>query len=385
MKKVLHSILTGICLISTSLSVVHAESKVKLMKTPNEGVQPKIIVDSSDNIHLIYYKGDAEAGDIYYTRKESGGDFIEPIRINSVSHSAIAMGTIRGAQFAVDRKQRVHVVWNGSGLTKQEWMHGPPMFYTRLKEDGSGFEEQRVITGHWPVDGGGAIGVDSSNRVFIFWHSGEEGTGEDNRSIFARISEDNGSSFDRETIISPDGAGVCGCCSMQAAVDRNDNVYVMYRTAGKGEHRDINLLLSTDRGKSFEDQIIDEWKLQACPMSSMSFGETDRYMLAGWETENQVRFAPMEKGSLMKLEIKFALEDDSKMKHPVFATSTNGEVLLVWAEGTGWKQGGTIAWQQYDSQINPVGKLHRPDAEVPMWSFLAAYYSPPEDTFYILH
>jgi hypothetical protein len=385
MKKILQSLFLGICLIGASHSTVNAETKVKLAKTPNEGIQPKVIVDGSGTIHLVYYKGDAQSGNIYYSRKNSGDDFTAPIRINSVPDSSVAMGTIRGAQFAVDRHNRIHVVWNGSRNTKPENHHGPPMFYARLKEDGSEFEDQRIISGDWPVDGGGAVAVDASDRVFIFWHSGEEGAEDANRSIYARISSDQGASFGGETVISPEGTGVCGCCAMQATVDHKENVYVVYRTARNGNQRDINLLMSQDGGEHFSDKILDKWTLEACPMSSMSFCETEKNMLVGWETEQQVRFLPVDLGQLKTGKIITPTDKAKSMKHPVFASSPDGDFLLVWAEGTGWKQGGTIAWQKYDSFGKAAEKVNRSITEVPMWSFLAAYYSQSEDTFIILH
>ncbi|MDA0349841.1 MAG: GMC family oxidoreductase [Verrucomicrobia bacterium] len=174
MKKVAQLLLLGISLLGVLHSTVDAETNVKLLKTPNDGIQPKVVVDASGTVHLVYYKGDAQSGNLYYVRKDSGGDFASPLRINSVPDSSVAMGTIRGAQFAVDKHKRIHVVWNGSKNTQPENHHGPPMFYARLKEDGSGFEEQRIISGDWSVDGGGAVAVDASGRVFIFWHSGEK-------------------------------------------------------------------------------------------------------------------------------------------------------------------------------------------------------------------
>jgi hypothetical protein len=385
MKKILHSILLGGCLIGASLSALNAETKVKLIKTPNEGIQPKVIVDDSGTVHLVYYKGDAQSGNIYYTRKDSSGNFSSPMRINSVPDSSVAMGTIRGAQFAVDKHNRIHVVWNGSRNTKPENHHGPPMFYARLKEDGSVFEKQRIISGDWPVDGGGAVAVDATDRVFIFWHSGKEGAGDANRNIYARISTDQGTRFGSETVISPKGAGVCGCCAMQATVDSRDNVYVVYRTARNGKQRDINLLMSQDGGANFSDEILDKWALEACPMSSMSFCETDKNMLVGWETEQQVRFLPIDLDRLKTGAVTNPSDKAKSMKHPAFASSPEGDVLWVWAEGTGWKQGGTVAWQLYDSSGKSAGRVNRSSAEVAMWSFLAAYYDHSDNTFLILH
>src|SRR5258708_1449801 len=82
---------------------------VDLLKTPNGGLQPQAVVDSSGVIHLIYLYGDPAAADIGYTRKSPGdSDFSRPIRVNNQPGSAVALGTVRGAHLALGRSDRIH-------------------------------------------------------------------------------------------------------------------------------------------------------------------------------------------------------------------------------------------------------------------------------------
>src|SRR3954453_22395814 len=90
-------------------------SRVTVLQTPDGGIQPQAAIDDRGTIHLIYYKGDAAAGDLFSTRYDLGkGDFSTPVRVNSQPGSAIAMGMIRGGQVALGKEGRVHVAWNGS-------------------------------------------------------------------------------------------------------------------------------------------------------------------------------------------------------------------------------------------------------------------------------
>src|SRR5262249_46685169 len=76
--------------------------RVTLLRTPGGGIQPQAAVDSKGVVHLIYYKGDPGGGDVFYVRQKPGMEtFSKPIQVNSQSGSAIAAGTIRGAQLAV--------------------------------------------------------------------------------------------------------------------------------------------------------------------------------------------------------------------------------------------------------------------------------------------
>src|SRR6266436_4986464 len=91
-----------------------SSGQVTVIRTPDNGIQPQAASDSKGVVHLIYYKGDPGAGDIFYVRRLPGqADFSKPLRVNSRPGSAIAMGTIRGAQLAVGKNGRIHVAWNG--------------------------------------------------------------------------------------------------------------------------------------------------------------------------------------------------------------------------------------------------------------------------------
>ena len=45
-------------------SSVGADAKITLLRTPDHGIQPQAAVDDKGTLHLIYFKGDAFAGDL---------------------------------------------------------------------------------------------------------------------------------------------------------------------------------------------------------------------------------------------------------------------------------------------------------------------------------
>src|SRR5262245_12565382 len=88
-------------------------TKVSLERTPNGGIQPQAVADAKGAVHLIYFKGEAGAGDLFYVRRDASRErFSAPIRVNSQPASAIATGTVRGGQIALGKDGRVHVAWN---------------------------------------------------------------------------------------------------------------------------------------------------------------------------------------------------------------------------------------------------------------------------------
>jgi hypothetical protein len=95
-------------------SMAAESSRVALVRCPGDGIQPQAVSDRRGTVHLIYYRGDPRHGDLFYVRQEPAQtSFSKPIPVNTRPGSAIAMGTIRGAQLALGKNGRVHVAWNG--------------------------------------------------------------------------------------------------------------------------------------------------------------------------------------------------------------------------------------------------------------------------------
>jgi hypothetical protein len=328
------------------------ENKVTIIKTPEGGVQPQAAVDERGAIHVVYLYGDPAAANIGYARKDAGAEsFSRPIRVNSEPGSAIAVGAVRGARLAVGRGGKVHVAWNGSSRAA---IKGPgdsaPMLYSRLSKDGTGFEPQRnLMHSTSGLDGGGSLAADFLGNVYVIWHGqqvvdGKPGTGEDKRRVHLAQSKDNGATFEVERAISPTSTGACGCCGTAALASPQGELFVMYRSAREVVHRDMNLLVSNDRGASFRSIDLQPWEIGGCPMSTSSLTDVKGRVLAAWETSKQVYFAGVTRAGSSPIAPVPAPGDGKNRKHPAIAASAAGEVLLTWTDGTGWKRGGTLNW-----------------------------------------
>jgi hypothetical protein len=101
-------------------------------------------------------------------------------------------------------------------------------------------------------------------------------------------------------------------------------------------------------------------------MSSMSFAEASGNVFAAWETGGQVFYGKVD-GAGVK-QIVAAPGEGKGRKHPRIAVNNQGQVLLVWTEGTAWQRGGSLAWQLFDARGNVVGGKGSV-AGVPVWSF----------------
>jgi len=363
-----------------------ASPRVEIVRAPEGGFQCQTAVDARGVTHLIYLKGTPKACDAFYTRRE-GSNWALPLRVNSRPNSAVAMGTIRGPQLALGKGGRVHVVWFGSS---EAGIKGPagsaPLLYARLNDAGTAFEPERnLMQASSSLDGGPGVAADASGNVYVAWQAASEsgkGEGPGKRQLWVARSTDDGKSFNRDAPAWEEPLGACPCCSTEAFVDAKGVLYVQYRMAANDTERDMILLVSTDRGRTFQGKRIDPWPINACPMSSEAFSEGGGALVAAWETQGQVKYARVEPGSPRLSAPVGAPGPAEGRKHPVVALNGKAELLFAWTEGTGWNRGGALAWQVYDSSGRP-GEQGRLPGAIPVWG-LAAVAARPDGSFLIV-
>jgi hypothetical protein len=113
-------VLTAAFLVVAALSTIGRagapQPSVSVIRVPNLGIQPQI-VERDGIVHLLYFTGDPQKGDLnYVTSRDYGKAFSTPIRVNSESGTAMATGNIRGGQMAIGANGIVHVAWIGSSV-----------------------------------------------------------------------------------------------------------------------------------------------------------------------------------------------------------------------------------------------------------------------------
>ncbi|MBX9583612.1 MAG: glycoside hydrolase [Gemmataceae bacterium] len=354
------------------------EGQVTTLRVPDGGIQPQVAVDRKGTVHLVYFTGDPKAGRLFYARSEANGKFSEPVPVNH-RPNAIAVGNIRGAHLALGKNGRVHVAWFGVGDADGAGKSGKetPLLYTRMAEDGKGFEPERnVITKAFGLDGGGSVAADDGGTVYVAWHAGgPDGHGEANRRVWVARSEDEGRTFTAETPAFKEPTGACGCCGLKAYVDGNGTLYVAYRSATEKVNRDTYLLVSRDKGRSFTGEDVHGWTVGVCPMSSYALAEGDGGVRLAWETAGQVYLAHVDEKT-GKPSGKLTPPGAGKgQKHPAVAVNARGETILAWTEGTSWGRGGAVAWQVFDKEGRPTAVQGRAEG-VPAWSLVAVFAKP---------
>ena len=376
-----------ICLCSVgifaALSRSPQTSDVKLVRIPNGGIQPEAAVGADGDIHLIYFRGTPAHGDLFYVKSsDAGATWSSPLRVNSQPGTAIATGTIRGGQIALGNNDAVHVAWNGSSeaeaigpLNPESGKRGAPMLYSRLNAAGTAFEPERnVMTHTFGLDGGGTVAADRAGNVYVAWHGKAAGApeGEAGRQVWVAESHDGGQTFAPEKPAWKEPTGACGCCGMAMFADTGGTVRALYRSATENVHRDIYLITSQDRGRTFAGRKLDTWQINACPMSSMAFAEANGRIQGAWETGGHVYFEDLTSSNAMPVA---GTNEGKNSKHPRLAIMPGGDTVMAWTEGTGWARGGSLAWQLFDPTGKPLGEKHTAPG-IPTWSMAAVVPQP---------
>ena len=131
-----------LCLLVVLLLGSVAVAEIHIQKTPDGGVQPRLNIDESGNIHLLYFKKrlsapSAREGNLYYRQYlPKQNRFGLPIKVSSTAYD-IRTYAIARASMAVGGDGRVHVVWYLPGDNQY--------FYTRSNTERSQFEIQQTF------------------------------------------------------------------------------------------------------------------------------------------------------------------------------------------------------------------------------------------------
>ena len=370
--------------------------EIRVKRVLDQGLQPQAVTGPDGAVHLIYFSGEPTSGNILYRRldRSKGDEWTSPIRVNSQEGSAVALGTIRGANIAIGRANQVHIAWNGSSRAEPKGIANPampedspyrlsaPMLYSRLNPDGS-FEEQRNLMTHtYALDGGGSIAADQEGRVYVVWHANsvrDSSSEEKDRAVWVATSLDSGDSFAKELRGNQADTGACGCCGLSTFCDSRGQLTIIYRTATNTVNRDLHLLWRGANEDEFESQLLSPWSAATCMMSKSTFCQSNGRTFAAWEWENRVQYSVLETERVLGSEPLgpgsswTSVGGKSPHKHPCLAVNKDGQMLLAWTEGTGWKRGGEISWQVFDRSGKPLRRVNGKAKGLPAWSFAAAY------------
>lgn len=337
--------------ISSLYSCAGSPPEIILSRVPDNGIQPMMVTDKQGNAHLIYFKNISSEpwnreGHIYYRYYlNDSGKWSNAIQISTKPFEQ--QGAIAKATMAVDKDGRIHVTWLRNN--PYEFM------YSRSNPQRTEFEPERSLVKDNIEGVEAAASVATYDRlVTLTWHAGDL-MQEENRTVYALTSHDNGRTFREEKQIGDKTLGACACCSLAANYSSDGGLMVAYRSAIEGEGRHMQLLTASvneKNGKS-DTRALHEWYLAACPVSTNDFVHNDlvkQKTNQSWlvfETEGKI-YQHNTTDRNAEPGLVHVSGNGTRQKYPAIAVDQHGNRLIVWGEGGGFIEGGTLGLQLFD-------------------------------------
>ena len=360
------------------LCSVVARAEVFVTSTPDGGLQPRLVTAADGGVHLLYFKKrlsapSAREGNLYYReylREER--HFGLPVKVSSTAFNLQTFAIAR-ASMAFDEEGRAHVVWY---LPREN-----RYLYARSDAQRLQFEEQRSLVSEYieGVDAAADVAAEG-NQVAIVWGAGAL-SAEQERTVYARFSDDGGKNFGAEQRVGNDDLGACACCSLAAEFDQQGRLSIAYRSAIDGVGRHMQWLtlhaetpsLATAnealRGDYSPMQPLQEWEMSSCPLSTNDFAlDTNGEPWVAFETA--ARIIRLKANGAAAAVQEPATQ--TRQKNPSIAVAANGDVLTAWGEAISHSKGGALRAQLEDANGAIIEWELDAEITLPNFSFPAA-------------
>ncbi len=207
---------------------------INLSNNPAVSEQPRMVVDASDNINVVWADNTPPDTnpDIFFTRSTDGGaTFSTPKNVSNNS------GFSFNAQIVADASGNIDVVWDDNTAGNRD------IFFSRSTDGGATFSRSKNLSNNTGFSSEPLISVDVSGNINVVWQDTTPG----NVDIFFSRSTDGGATFSIPKNISNDTGE---SAAPEFAEDQRGNINVVWRDNTPGS-RDIFFSRSTDGGATF--------------------------------------------------------------------------------------------------------------------------------------
>lgn len=208
-------------------------SSPKRLTWSTEGaVGPKMAVDSTDHVHMVYQVNLSSNTDLFYKKSTNNGqDWSPPKRLTWNS------GLSWRQDIAIDSNDDIYIVWDDTTPGESE------IYYKKSTDGGSSWSAIDRLTWNSGPSHSPSIAVDSNDNVHIVWADHTPG----NNEIYYKMSTNGGSSWQspkRLTWNSGDSN------SPDLAVNPRDVLHVFWHDDSTGDF-EIYCKISLDNGTTW--------------------------------------------------------------------------------------------------------------------------------------
>jgi hypothetical protein len=203
----------------------------RLTWSPVYSVSAAIAVDSSNNIHVVWYRSSAGNDEIYYKKSTDGG-----LSWTSGKRLTWNSGNSRNPAIAVDSSNNIHVVWFDNASGNYE------IYYKRSTDGGTTWMLKRMTWNSGDSEDA-TIAIDSSDNIHVVWFDNIPG----NNEIYYKVSTNGGLTWSGARRIT---WNLGDSRNPAIALDSSNNIHVTWHD-GTPSNYEIYYRKSTNGGVSW--------------------------------------------------------------------------------------------------------------------------------------
>lgn len=235
---------------------------------------PMMKLDHKGNIYIAWVRGADGMGNgpIAMSVSTDGGSTFSMPSVVCADANCNA-NFQRTAQFVIDTKDNIHLVWMGSRVNSQ-----PDIWYTRSMDKGKTWSKPVTVcdandSSKYAQDFP-TIACDSSDNLYVSFLDSRMTQRKIAKTplLYFTRSTDGGMtwSVNKRADVPPGGmGGTCECCTEQMASTADGHIYIVFRS-NINNLRDIWLARSYDKGMTFQPAlkiVSGDWNIDACPVT----------------------------------------------------------------------------------------------------------------------
>ena len=139
----------------------------QLTFVPQSSTNPNFAIDASDNLHVVWQDDRDGPANIFYKKLDnSSNNVTDDIRLTDI------ISFSSRPRIAVDASQNLHVVWSDGRDGN------PEIYYKKLNDSGVEIIPDKRITNNTGMSNAPALGIDSTGEIALTWTDNSEGNSE---------------------------------------------------------------------------------------------------------------------------------------------------------------------------------------------------------------
>ena len=294
----------------------------RLTRDATYSSQPAIAIDSNNNVHMTY-----TTDWIYYTKLDNDGNILVDNKKLTVligygyDEEAYVLGYPR---IANDSNDNVHVVWDDGRNPKSE------LYYMKLDNNGNKLVSDKRLTYDSELSWHQDNIIDSDDNIHIAWADYRFGT----EGIYYTKLDNNGNTLIDDKRVTENSESLW---DLTSGIDSNDNIHIAYSDHGVGEYNtEIYYTKLDNNGNPLVDnlRLTNDPKISSGPAIAV---DSNNNVHIVWEDSRDGLFPEIyytkldNNGNTLVEDIRLTHDPEYSM-YPDIAIDSNDKVHITWTD-----------------------------------------------------